>query len=131
MADRRICRKRLQSLLARMTAIGMAGICYAIWVRQTGMAIPCPFYTIVGLKCPGCGMTRMCAALLQLDFAAAFHYNQVMFLLLPLFGIMFCMAAAAYVKTGKWEVGHIQSHILYACIIALAAFGVIRNILPL
>ena len=34
----------------------------------------CPFQ-LVGLSCPGCGMTRAFFALLRLDFSSAFYYH--------------------------------------------------------
>ena len=44
---------------------------------------PCVFTYVVGLPCPGCGMTRALLAVLRLDFAAAFSYHP-MFWSLPL-----------------------------------------------
>lgn len=35
----------------------------------------CPFNYILGISCPGCGMTRALFALLHLDFSLAFHYH--------------------------------------------------------
>ncbi|MDR0742806.1 MAG: DUF2752 domain-containing protein, partial [Tannerella sp.] len=49
----------------------------------------CPVYTITGYKCPGCGSQRAFYNLFQGNFATAFMYNPLMFLLVPyiLFGI--------------------------------------------
>ena len=60
-----------------------AGLGYALWVRLTGLALPCPFRAATGLLCPGCGATRLCLALLRGDFAAAWRANPVLLLLLP------------------------------------------------
>ena len=46
----------------------------------SGLGLPCLFYQITGLMCPGCGNTRAALALLRLDIGAAFSYN----LLFPL-----------------------------------------------
>lgn len=43
----------------------------------------CPIRYILGISCPGCGMTRAWLAVLRLDFAAAFSYHPL-FLLGPL-----------------------------------------------
>jgi hypothetical protein len=37
--------------------------------------LPCPFHSITGVKCPGCGMTHACIALARGDIAMAWNYN--------------------------------------------------------
>lgn len=41
----------------------------------------CPFNTVTGLYCPGCGITRSITALLQGDPLAALRYNAAPFVL--------------------------------------------------
>lgn len=54
------------------------------WVLYTfGNPLICVFYKLTGLYCPGCGSGRASAALLHLDFAAAFKHNLLYVLLLP------------------------------------------------
>ena len=36
---------------------------------------PCPFHSITGIECPGCGMTRACIALGRGDIGNALHYH--------------------------------------------------------
>ena len=45
----------------------------------------CPFHSITGLNCPGCGMTRGFNALFHGDFLGALHFNA----LIPFFTILF------------------------------------------
>ena len=45
----------------------------------------CPFKFILGISCPGCGMTRALLSCLKLDFVSAFNYH-------PLFGIVIIAA---------------------------------------
>lgn len=44
--------------------------------------LSCIIKTFTGVSCPGCGMTRSTLALLQLDFAAAWHYHPLVFYLI-------------------------------------------------
>ncbi len=39
----------------------------------------CPFYTITGIPCPGCGMTRAFFAAVRLDWRQALHWNPMVF----------------------------------------------------
>ena len=104
------------------------GMLYGIFVSRTGIAIPCLFRLVTNFKCPGCGVTQMCVALLQLDFKEAFHCNQMLFLLLPLLGAVFLKYIVDYVKTGLWHMGRLQNGIIYVSIALLLAFAVFRNI---
>ena len=60
----------------------------------------CPFRFFFGISCPGCGMTRALLAALRLDFAAAFSYHPLFFLL-PFFllGYYLESVAALFVLT--------------------------------
>lgn len=50
----------------------------------------CPFHAMTGLYCPLCGLMRAFAALWRLDVPAAFGYNPLVMLALP---VIACMAA--------------------------------------
>lgn len=63
--------------------IGVAGL-YA----ATGIGFPCPFRALTGWDCPFCGGTRLGAALLRGDVAAAFAFNPVVFLSLVLASVL-------------------------------------------
>lgn len=43
----------------------------------------CPFYSLTGLYCPGCGSTRCLHALAHLDLASAWAMNPLLMLALP------------------------------------------------
>lgn len=122
---------RLRRVAVYAGLILAVGVCYGRFVQRTGLAIPCFFHLITGLLCPGCGVTRMCVALLHLDFKTAFYSNQALFLLMPVLGIVFLVYIADYVKNGRWNMNRVQSGIIYVCTVIMVVFGVLRNILPL
>ena len=66
--------KRLGILLLGFAAALTVTILLYI-LAQKNIGIPCLFYRLTGLKCPGCGNTRAALSLLRLDFSAAFFYN--------------------------------------------------------
>lgn len=122
-------RKRLLRVIACVTLIGMAGCLYALFVVRTGLAIPCIFHLVTGYQCPGCGVTRMCVALLQMDFAKAYASNPVLFVLTPIMVLVFLPYVAGYVRNGRWEMNRLQNVVLYLCIVVLIGFGIFRNII--
>ena len=70
-------------------AFTAAALIYIKIRALTGFSLICPLHAITGLSCPGCCNTRMVIALTQFDFKAAFEYNQLSFILLPVFMIFF------------------------------------------
>lgn len=46
------------------------------------------FHELTGWQCPGCGSQRMIHSLLHGDFAAAWHYNALLLILIPVLAIM-------------------------------------------
>lgn len=59
-------RRRAAAALTCCTAVGLAN------PTQPGNVLPhCPFKTLTGWDCPGCGSTRMLYAILHCDLAGA------------------------------------------------------------
>lgn len=131
MSDATMWQVRLRKVAAYGMILLVAGFCYGIFVQKTGLAVPCLFRQVTGFQCPGCGVTRMCVALLQLDFAKAFQSNQALFLLAPVMGIVFLKYLVDYIRNGTWKLNQTQTYILYVCIAVLVIFGIARNVLPL
>jgi len=56
----------------------------------------CLFTRLSGYHCWGCGMTRGCMHLIHLDFASAWEYNGVSFVVLP---ILCCLLIVEFRNT--------------------------------
>lgn len=121
-------KRRIQKVLLVSMIIFICGIVYYIWIRQTRLAIPCIFHVITGLDCPGCGVSRMCIALLQLDFHTAYHSNKMLFLLLPILCFLLLQSLFFYIVTGEKKLKKAQSYTIYLCAVLLVLFGIFRNI---
>ena len=120
---------RLKKAILLWVGALIIGFIVAIILNSQGWYLPCPFRTLTGYLCPGCGTTRMFMALLQLDFVKAYHYNRVVFLSLPIIIICLIKLTINYVKFGNLEVPKWMDKILVVVIVALLAFGVIRNLI--
>lgn len=123
-------KKRLYRVCVAFFLLLLAGILYGSFVRKTGAGIPCMFHLITGLKCPGCGVTRMAVALLQLDFAGAFKANPAVLMLSPALLAVFIKALIDYVKTGRQIMGAAQNTVLWISVALLVTYGILRNLLP-
>ena len=118
--------KRLKKVILRWGIILSLGIIYLVWVLLTDIRIPCVFYEITGLLCPGCGITRMFSSLSYLDFSSAFAYNGFMLVSLPFFVGLIAFLEIRYVKRGKASPRHFVPVIVLWAVGALA-FAVLRN----
>lgn len=115
--------------LGKKTALVLAaGLAYYALVRLTDWGIPCLFYLASGKYCPGCGVSRMCVALLRLDFEAAFRANMlIMLLLLP--GLFFGLRRAViFVKTGETDMDLSEKIAVFAAFLLTVAFWILRNL---
>ena len=122
---------RLRRLLLQAGLILGIGLAYAVFAGLTGLSIPCPFHALTGLLCPGCGVTRMCLALLTLDLSAAWAANPVLLLLLPVLAVLLARQAARYVKTGRSALSRGESALVWGMAAVLLLWGIARNLEPL
>ena len=75
-----------------------AGYLVAVGVFYA-LNLPCVFQGVLGIVCPGCGMTRAMMAALRLDFGAAFGYHW-MFWSVPVLYLYFLLDDGLF--PGKW-----------------------------
>ena len=103
------------------------GLIYLVWVRITGLRIPCFFYVITHKFCPGCGITRMVVALTKFDFKAAFSHNALVLLLLPFLCGIFIYKTVKYIKDGTNR-DPLPIKIFYiAAFVLCVVFWILRN----
>lgn len=102
-------------------------ISYLYLGNKLNVYINCPIKEITGLYCPGCGITRMLQAILQLNFYQAFRYNPLLFISLPFF-IFFTIEGIITKKDPLYN--KIPNKTLITIIIIFIIYGILRN-LPL
>lgn len=121
---------RFKKVLKISTIIIAILIGYALICTYTTFRIPCIFTKTTGLSCPGCGMTGMCLSILRFNFVSAFHFNPVIFIMLPFAGILTLWYIIYYIKTGN-GIPRWLNIICYITIGILIIYGVARNLTPL
>lgn len=122
-------KNRLQKVLCTVFFLLCAGLFYAWFARRTGWSLPCLFFTLTGFKCPGCGVSRMCMALLHGDLREAYLQNRAVLLLLPA-GVYVALAwCVGYVRSGERLLRGTAKIVAWGVAGALVLFGVARNFL--
>lgn len=107
--------------LTVLGGVGFAGLIYLkVWLPLTGVGVPCVFRELTGFLCPGCGITRLCLALIDIDLYQAFRFNMLVFLLVPMYVIYLLMSRKGWKKTSSMMMG--------AMVVITLLFGILRNI---
>ena len=117
---------RRNAIIKRDAVLLGIGILYYIFIRITGLAVPCIFRKITGFLCPGCGITRAILAAVRLDFAKAFAYNQ---LVLPVLAYIIVKNDYVFVRYGNRKLSRFDNILIFICIAGAVMFAVLRNVM--
>ena len=104
----------------------IAGIGYYLLIKNTGFSFGCAIRQLSGFKCPSCGITHMFTSLFQLDFASAFRYNPLMFIMWPFVGIE--VLYVTYMGGNSRELPKWNYVVIYVMVGISILFGIIRNV---
>ena len=66
----------------------IAVVVIAFYALMSILGITCPVKHLLGVSCPGCGMTRACLSALRFDFLAAFYYHPLWIVMPPLAALL-------------------------------------------
>lgn len=110
-------------------AVACAGALYLYFMGPQNIPLPCVFYSVTGLYCPGCGAGRACYSILHGQFLNAFCYNPLMTILLPLIGLYIAARMVDWIITGGNHVDRkINAKFLTWVLVVVVVYGVVRNI---
>ena len=122
-------KKRAGQLMKIGCLLLLCGVSYYIFISVTGLAIPCPFHALTGLKCPGCGVTTMFMALVEGNICKALRANIVLFASSPVIIYLVLHSAYRYIRFGYNGESKADSIIVAALIIIFILWGILRNFL--
>jgi hypothetical protein len=126
-----------RSGLAVVGGLFAGGLALSALFATTGIGVPCPFLALTGWQCPFCGGTRMGAALLHGDLAAAYAFNPLVLVALTGLGVVAVVWAAELaggpaVRPPRRVAGRLRqvpamAWLLLALLVAVA-YTVLRNL---
>ena len=117
-------------IAALIVAVVIAAIAvYKIFDPMESSIFPrCVFYSVTGLKCPGCGTQRALHAMLTGDFAAAWHYNAFLMVMLPVI-VLLLGAEWLRKRTPRLYVAVNSKWVVALVLVAVMAWWIVRNAL--
>ena len=95
---------------------------------STGIYPPCPFKSLTGLYCPGCGALRGLHALLNGDIRAALDFNPLIVVSLPYLLYSFYRYCSPVVLGRRVQPLLIKPSWIWTFMTVVFAFWIIRNI---
>ncbi len=90
----------------------------------------CPFKTLTGYRCPGCGSQTAMHYLLNFDLKSAAHANLLLILSIPylLTGFVFDLIKNPGQKILKWRKKLFGSKAIYVVLAIIVSFWILRNL---
>jgi hypothetical protein len=114
-------------ILSYAVLVACVAVLYFFNPAEHGFYPSCLFYKTTGLLCPGCGTLRAVHQLLHGQIEAAFRFNALIISSLPLVALG-CVQAMRYRAAKKPGLAWIRPNLLWAGMVILIAFGILRNL---
>lgn len=120
----------MKRLIIISTAVPAIALLYFFIDARAGDFFPhCPFHTLTGLYCPGCGSQRALSSLVHADFVQAANFNILLILSLP-----FLLFAALVAIVNAFKKQQLKQQIFYypwfvrSVLVVVIVFWILRNI---
>ena len=108
-------------------AAAAVGVVAAVDPNEAGPYPTCPFLSLTGLACPGCGSLRAVHALAHGDVGAALSLNLLTVLaIVPL--VVIWARWLVRTRTGVLRSTVAPAPLLWGLLVLVVAFGVLRNL---
>lgn len=108
-----------------------AGFLYYIILRKFLPEVPCFFFSVIGIYCPGCGGTRAVKALLQGRFLLSLWYHPVVPYTAVVWGGFLLTQGLHRLGVGRIKGWKFHYWYLYMAIVLVLGNFIVKNVLRL
>jgi len=122
-----ITNRRLTVVLIWLSLAAGAAYLFIFEPGKTGFFPACPFRTLTGFTCPGCGSTRGLHRLLHGDVIGAFEFNPLLVLSLPFLIYAFLRYSNATMRGRPIKRHQLNAKYIWALFVVIVSFWIFRN----
>lgn len=120
---------RIATTALAACAIALAGAAYFALDPATNAIFPrCPFLTLTGLKCPGCGSQRAIHCLLHANIRGAAAYNFLLVASLPAVALLLVGELVRKRRPGFYAAVN-NTKLTAGVLLAVTGWWILRNIM--
>ena len=120
--------ERALAAAGALAASAAAGVVWYFNPSNVNFMPVCPLYSMTGLACPGCGLTRGFHALFHGDILTALGYNALLPIFAVILGFFFLSMVLVAVRGRGLRIPAFSTNALWVFFVLLLVFGVVRNI---
>lgn len=97
---------------------------------DSGYFPACPFHSLTGLQCPGCGSQRAVHHLLNFELRKAFEHNSLLIVAIPYVLVGFYLDRSQNLpeKIGNWKSRLYGREAIILVLIVIILFWILRNL---
>lgn len=121
----------VERILAAAGVLAVGAGASVVWYfnpSNVGFLPVCPLYSMTGIACPGCGLTRGFHALFHGDIITALDYNAM----LPVYGLVlgyfFLSMFLVAVRGRGLSINYLKPSLVWTFAILTLGFAVLRNL---
>ena len=121
----------VERALAGVGIFAITGGAFFVWLfnpTTAGFFPVCPLFTMTGIACPGCGLTRGFHALFHGDVLTALDYNALLPIFVLLFVYLFVSMFLIAARGRGLSFGKIHPTMIWVICFLAGAFFVARNL---
>lgn len=122
-----VARSRLAVLLFWLSLAAASGYLLLFEPGKSGFFLACPFRKLTGFTCPGCGSTRALHRLIHGDVVAAFQFNPLFTLALPLLVYVLLRYTDAAIRGKPINPNRLNAKYIWVLFVVILSFWIFRN----
>jgi hypothetical protein len=120
--------ERILAAAGISAGLGGAGVVWYFNPSNVNFLPVCPLYSLTGVACPGCGLTRGFHALFHGDVLTALDFNALLPFYALIFGYFFVSLGMVAVKGRGLSFKIFRPAFLYGFLALSLVFAVLRNL---
>ncbi|MCD9186818.1 MAG: DUF2752 domain-containing protein [Pyrinomonadaceae bacterium] len=119
---------RILAALGTLAVFSGAGVVWYFNPSNVNFLPVCPLYSMTGIACPGCGLTRGFHALFHGDILTALDYNAMIPIFSLILGYFFLSMVLVAVRGRGLSINYLKPPLVWTFLFLTLGFAVLRNL---